>query len=60
MDTDGSNARAVTDNRDNLFHNPAWSPDGQWIAARKGYVSSRSIPAGSIWMVPRTASTATS
>ena len=51
MDTDGSNARAVTDNRDNLFHNPAWSPDGQWIAARKGYVSSRSIPAGSIWMV---------
>lgn len=50
IDADGSNPRAVTAEREHLLHNPAWSPDGQFIAARKAYVSTRSIPAGSIWM----------
>lgn len=53
MDADGSNLSQVTDETEHLLHNPAWSPDGDYIAARKGYVSQRSIPAGSIWMYHR-------
>ncbi|NKI33688.1 amidohydrolase family protein [Wenzhouxiangella sp. XN79A] len=53
MAADGSDPRPVTDESDQLLHNPAWSPDGEFIAARKAYVSARSIPAGSIWMYHR-------
>jgi Tol biopolymer transport system component len=53
MNADGSNPVQVTDETEHLLHNPAWSPDGQYIAARKGYVSTRSIPAGAIWMYHR-------
>lgn len=50
MNRDGSNARQVTKERQNNLHNPYWTPDGNWIAVRKGYLSKRSIPAGSIWL----------
>lgn len=53
MNADGSDPVQVSDESDHLLHNPAWSPDGEFIAARKGYVSMRSIPAGSIWMYHR-------
>jgi len=53
MDADGTNLEQVTEEREHLLHNPAWSPDGDYIAARKGYVSRRSIPAGSIWIYHR-------
>ncbi|MBL39254.1 MAG: amidohydrolase [Xanthomonadales bacterium] len=53
MDVDGENMRQVTDEREHLLHNPAWAPDGEFIAARKAYVSTRSIPAGSIWLYHR-------
>ncbi|MCC5861596.1 MAG: PD40 domain-containing protein [Gammaproteobacteria bacterium] len=53
MDADGSNPLQVSREREHLLHNPAWSPDGDYIAARKGYVSQRSIPAGAIWMYHR-------
>ena len=53
MDADGGNLHQVSKERDHLLHNPAWSPDGDYIAARKGYVSQRSIPAGAIWMYHR-------
>ncbi|MDZ7791006.1 MAG: amidohydrolase family protein [Xanthomonadales bacterium] len=53
MDADGSNLQQVSDESEHLLHNPAWSPDGDYIAARKGYVSQRSIPAGSIWLYHR-------
>ncbi len=58
IDADGGNPRQIsseswkTDGTHNL-HTPYWTPDGQWIAARKGYVSRRSIPAGAIWMYHR-------
>ena len=54
MDADGDNLTQVSREREHLLHNPAWSPDGNYIAARKGYVSQRSIPAGAIWMYRRT------
>ncbi len=53
MDADGDNTKQVSSEREHLLHNPAWSPDGDYIAARKGYVSQRSIPSGSIWMYHR-------
>jgi len=53
MQADGSEPVQVTDETEHLIHNPTWSPDGQYIAARKSYVSTRSIPAGSIWMYHR-------
>jgi Tol biopolymer transport system component len=53
MDVDGANPTQVSKEREHLLHNPAWSPDGDYIAARKGYVSRRSIPAGSIWLYHR-------
>jgi len=53
MNADGSDPVQVTSETEHLLHNPAWSPDGQYIAARKGYVSTRSIPAGTIWLYHR-------
>ena len=50
INADGSGSRQVTQEKEHNLHNPYWTPDGQWIAARKGYVSARSIPAGSIWL----------
>lgn len=50
MNADGTNPHEVTKETKHLIHNPAWSPDGQWISARKGFVSSRSIAAGEIWL----------
>ena len=50
MNADGSDAHAVTDEAEHLVHNPAWSPDGDYLVGRKGYYSTRSIPAGEIWM----------
>ncbi|WP_026376455.1 amidohydrolase family protein [Aestuariibacter salexigens] len=50
MDIDGGNLRQVTKEKKNLIHAPKWSPDGQYIVAMKGIMSSRSIPAGEIWL----------
>jgi Tol biopolymer transport system component/imidazolonepropionase-like amidohydrolase len=50
MNADGSEPHAVTDEAEHLVHNPSWSPDGQYLAGRKGYYSTRSIASGEIWM----------
>ncbi len=50
MDIDGTHLRQVTKETNNTIHSPAWSPDGQYIAVTKGIMSSRSIPAGEIWL----------
>ncbi|HXV75832.1 MAG TPA: amidohydrolase family protein, partial [Candidatus Polarisedimenticolaceae bacterium] len=50
IDADGANPRAVTEEKEHLVHNPAWSPDGRYIVAKKGFTSTRSIPAGEIWL----------
>ncbi len=50
MDANGENPVQITKESQHNIHNPAWSPDGQWLAARKGTVSRRSIPAGEIWL----------
>jgi imidazolonepropionase-like amidohydrolase/Tol biopolymer transport system component len=53
MDRDGKNPRQVTEEDFRLLNSPAWSPDGQFIAARKHFTSARSLGAGEIWLYHR-------
>ncbi len=50
MDADGSNRRAVTNETFRLLSSPAWTPDGQYLVARKHFTGTRSLGAGEIWM----------
>jgi Tol biopolymer transport system component/imidazolonepropionase-like amidohydrolase len=50
MDRDGSNLKQLSTEKNNLIHSPKWRPDGEYIAVTKGIMSSRSIPAGEIWL----------
>ena len=50
MNIDGTNLRQITQEKSNLIHSPKWSPDGEYLVVTKGIMSSRSIPAGEIWM----------
>jgi imidazolonepropionase-like amidohydrolase/Tol biopolymer transport system component len=50
MRRDGSPPRAVTKETYRLLNSPAWTPDGQYIAARKHFTSTRSAGAGEIWL----------
>ena len=50
MNVDGSDASQVTDESFRLLNAPAWSPDGNYIVARKHFTGMRSLGAGEIWM----------
>jgi Tol biopolymer transport system component len=50
MDRDGSNPKQVTKESFRLLNSPTWSPDGQYIAARKHFTAARSLGAGEIWL----------
>jgi len=50
MNSDGTNAKQITKETFRLLNNGAWSPDGQYIVARKHFTSGRSLGAGEIWM----------
>lgn len=50
MNSDGSDAKALTKESDRLLNNPVWTPDGQYIIARKHYRNTRSLGAGEMWM----------
>lgn len=47
---DGSDARQVTKEDFRLLNSPAWTPDGEYVAARKHFTSRRSLGAGEIWL----------
>lgn len=53
MNKKGKDLKEISTSKNNLLHTPTWSPDGEWIVARKGYVSTRSISAGSLWRFHR-------
>ncbi|MFT6043686.1 MAG: Tol biopolymer transport system component, partial [Porticoccaceae bacterium] len=53
MDANGGNPHQISKEETALIHTPTWSPDGDYIAVTKGFMSSRSIPAGEIWMYHR-------
>jgi len=50
IDRDGGRPRPVTKESFRLLNSPAWSPDGQYLAARKHFTSTRSAGAGEIWL----------
>jgi imidazolonepropionase-like amidohydrolase/Tol biopolymer transport system component len=50
MDSNGRNRRQVTRESFELLNGPAWSPDGQYIAARKHFTTQRSLGTGEIWL----------
>lgn len=50
MNVDGSDRLQVSNETFRLLNNPTWSPDGQYIAARKHFTTSRSAGTGEIWM----------
>ncbi|HSF41702.1 MAG TPA: amidohydrolase family protein [Thermoanaerobaculia bacterium] len=53
MNRDGSNPRAVTKESFRLLTQPAWTPDGQYIVARKHFTAQRSLGAGEMWLYHR-------
>jgi imidazolonepropionase-like amidohydrolase/Tol biopolymer transport system component len=50
MNSDGSNARQITKEDFRLLNNGVWTPDGEYIIARKHFSSQRSLGAGELWM----------
>lgn len=54
MDADGSNPTQVSKETFRLLNQPEWTPDGQFIVARKHFTSARSLGAGELWMYHRT------
>ena len=54
MNRDGSDPKQVTDEDFRLLNSPTWTPDSEFIAARKHFTSTRSLGAGEIWLYHRT------
>lgn len=50
MNSDGSNKHAITKENFRLLNNASWTPDGQFLVARKHYTGTRSLGAGEMWM----------
>ena len=50
MNVDGSEPEQITKETFRLLNNPTWSPDGQFIAAKKHFTTSRSLGTGEIWL----------
>src|SRR5436305_14642379 len=50
MDRDGKNQRAVTKESFRLLNSPAWTPDGDFLVARKHFTATRSLGAGETWL----------
>jgi imidazolonepropionase-like amidohydrolase/Tol biopolymer transport system component len=50
MDVDGSTPMQITKEKFTLLNNPTWSPDGNYIAARKHFTTRRSLGTGEIWL----------
>ncbi len=53
MAADGSDAQQVTKEDFRLLNNAVWTPDGEFLIARKHFTSGRSLGAGEMWMVHR-------
>lgn len=50
VNADGQDQRQLTREDFRLLHAPAWSPDGQFIAAKKHFTTQRSLGTGEIWL----------
>jgi Tol biopolymer transport system component/imidazolonepropionase-like amidohydrolase len=56
MNRDGSDPKQVSSESFRLLNSPAWTPDSEFIAARKHFTSTRSLGAGEIWLYHRAGS----
>ena len=52
-DRDGKNPKQVTKETFRLLNSPSWTPDGEYIVARKHFTSQRSLGAGEMWLYHR-------
>ncbi|WP_128546790.1 amidohydrolase family protein [Larkinella soli] len=50
MNRDGSGLRQITNEDFRLLNNAVWTPDGQYLVARKHFTSRRSLGAGELWL----------
>lgn len=50
INRDGSDVKQVTKEKFRLLNNSCWTPDGEYIVAKKHFSSERSLGAGEIWM----------
>ncbi len=50
MNSDGTGKKAVTKEDFRLLNNAIWTPDNQYIIARKHFTGTRSLGAGELWM----------
>jgi Tol biopolymer transport system component/imidazolonepropionase-like amidohydrolase len=53
MGADGADPRQLTQESFRLLNNPYWSPDDNYIAARKHFTTTRSLGTGEIWIYHR-------
>ena len=53
MNRDGSEPKQVSKETFRLLNQPAWSPDSEFIVARKHFTSERSLGAGEMWLYHR-------
>ncbi|WP_458309119.1 amidohydrolase family protein [Croceiramulus getboli] len=49
MNADGSDAKQITKEDFRLLNNAVWTPDGDYLIARKHFTSGRSLGAGELW-----------
>lgn len=50
MNADGTDPKQITKEDFRLLNNAVWTPDGQYLIARKHFTAERSAGAGEIWM----------
>ncbi len=50
MNADGADKRQITKEDFRLLNQPSWSPDGQYIAAKKHFTTQRSLGTGEVWL----------
>ncbi|MDZ3830843.1 MAG: amidohydrolase family protein [Sphingopyxis sp.] len=50
MNRDGSDKRQLSKEEFRLLNQPSWSPDGNFIAAKKHFTTGRSLGTGEVWL----------
>ncbi len=50
MNVDGGNKQQLTKEDFRLLNQPSWSPDGQYIVAKKHFTTGRSLGTGEVWL----------
>lgn len=50
MDADGSNKVQLTKENFRLLNQPSWSPDGEFLVAKKHFTTGRSLGTGEVWL----------